>query len=444
MAGFAALLLHMLVRRSASGSESCGHGDGTGTCAAPLADTPPLSAGSRPRPQDLLVRTEPYENHGQRLYGGPHVHAAFLENGFARLTHDNDWDMLWTSHPMNTRLANRSLRAKGPRLVNHCDYFRGGGQKGRLARHLHRVQRAFGVDVDAGDTRPGYLRVFDLSNKSQHTAWLADCVRRPEKHWVLKAVSTGLSKNISIVQGYGARAAQPAVGWKVAQEYLSEPYMGLGNRKFHLRLYVLATRWSPPAAFLYNEGLLLRSRAEYDANSVSEERDVFSAVSASVEGLPLDVLWQHVGQDEAVAIWGRIRLLLQEVLGVAREESNGVFEELEPRRGYGCFDLYGADVMLDARLQPYILEFNTGPNLGIDRASWSVEQAALQRGLKTTLVAQISRWATQRLVLRPSTAPEAEAIEAAALRGFTPIFPAAGFAADRLAAEGSGDAPPGE
>ena len=242
----------------------------------------------------------------------------------------------------------------------------------------------------------------------------------------------------------------------VAQKYIAKPYL-FGGRKFHLRLYVLVTSWHPPAAFLYDDGLVFRSRQQYDAQSPSTERDVFSSTSDQVEDLALAKLWQHLG-DQSVAwmptpgplvsskdsevldpfqspkhhpqrvlgagnsccvvgfaipvhvlctgkaylpfrdrwasevdIKARIVKLLAETLGTSLLESFGPASRL-PARGYDCFDVFGADVMLDSKLRPHLLEINSGPNLWIDqRNAWN------QTFIKGAFVHQVALWAYERL-----------------------------------------------
>jgi hypothetical protein len=49
------------------------------------------------------------------------------------------------------------------------------------------------------------------------------------------------------------------------------------------------------------------------------------------------------------------------------------------------------DVLLDSKLQPFVLEFNIGPNLWID--NHGKEQLELLKPIKDPLVKQISQWA---------------------------------------------------
>merc|ERR1712054_546506 len=90
----------------------------------------------------------------------------------------------------------------------------------------------------------------------------------------------------------------------------------------------------------------------------------------------------------------RLHTVLAELLNGDSEEQVG-FEELERSRGYSCFDFLGVDVLLDSKLQPFVLEFNIGPNLWID--NHGKEQMELLKPIKDPLVKQISQWAALTL-----------------------------------------------
>eukprot|EP00928_Gymnodinium_smaydae_P011940 TRINITY_DN14367_c0_g1_i1.p1 TRINITY_DN14367_c0_g1~~TRINITY_DN14367_c0_g1_i1.p1 ORF type:complete len:190 (-),score=30.14 TRINITY_DN14367_c0_g1_i1:619-1188(-) len=146
----------------------------------------------------------------------------------------------------------------------------------------------------------------------------------------------------------------------VAQEYVHQPYL-FDGRKFHFRIYLLVTRWAPTGAFLYDEGLLFRSRHVYDPRKLSEKRDLFSGTSADTEVLRHADFWRSLSAGVAQRVRGRIAKLLSEVLGTSLQESFGAFAPFtEKARGYSCFDLYGADVILNDELDPLLLEINIG------------------------------------------------------------------------------------
>jgi len=337
------------------------------------------------------------------IYGGGFVGQAFAQY-FDGPEEGEDWDLLWTHRPQDAALASVALPPRsGRRLVNHCNYFAPAGNKCKLSRHTTEIRR------HSEEHRSRHLRSYDLSNPDELAEWRGDVAENSNKIWVLKPCLGGASQGIQLAKGSEALDAQKGfVPETVAQEYVDEPFLGFGGRKFHLRLYILVPRWGPTVAYLYDNGLVFRSREDYAGSGPSTQRDIFSSISKNVEGLPLATLWQHLdnlsgpvlkaasveGESVSKVVRQRLHNVLAELLSNDKEEQVG-FEELESSRGYGCFDLLGADVLLDSKLQPYVLEFNIGPNLWID--NHGQEQMELLKPIKDPLVKQISQWTALRL-----------------------------------------------
>ncbi|CAK0900908.1 unnamed protein product [Prorocentrum cordatum] len=299
------------------------------------------------------------------------------------------------------------------RLASQCGYFMAAGQKCRLARHVAAVRAALGGSVE-GRHPPTY----ELKNQTQFNAWRAAAQSDLGLHWIVKPCAAGRSAGIRLLSGSEvAGIAEPAWdSWDVAQAYL-DPYMGFGGRKFHLRLYLLVTRWSPAGALLYDSGLVLRSRRAYTEGRRSDE-DIFSAISDDVEPLALAALWGQIGGEAAGRVWSEIGALFAELLGHRLAESFG-----DPRRllerPYGCFDLFGADVLLDAGLRPFLLEVNMGPNLYVEGRGAYRE---VLRQVKAPLVEQVVDWLALRARRAPQGREAAEALEASTLLNFTRVL----------------------
>ncbi|CAE7243070.1 Ttll4, partial [Symbiodinium pilosum] len=275
-----------------------------------------------------------------------------------------------------------------PRLVLGCQYFTAAGQKCTLANHLLRVQAAHKQEPGAR-----HLEAYSLRNQTQVADFRRRLSQKPDGLWLVKSCSAGRSEGIVLLSGRPEDSEtlhKVMYTWAVAQKYIEKPYLGFGERKFHMRLYVLVTSWHSPAVFLFNEGFVFRSRHKYDASSPSVKRDVFSAVSADVESLALASLWEHLGE-RTTDVWQRLTRVLVETLSTSLAESFGPTERLE-QRSYACFDIFGVDVMLDDHLQPFILEVNTGPNLWLDDTS-----TANQATIKGAFVHQVVLWAHEWL-----------------------------------------------
>jgi len=360
--------------------------------------------------QVLKWRYKPYNKSREAsIYGGNHFVEILKRQDF-ELTSDDNWDLFWTHQDQGQSIAQaKLLRRDGrPRLVNHCGYFQSAGQKCHFAGHIRRVHAALGNDP-ARQARFTYLRNLVLNHQEQHATWRQEVLANPDKPWVYKICNSGMSAGVEILSGDKLidRTKQKPKQWTVVQEYLQNPFMGFGGRKFHLRVYVLVTQWSPsPHVFVYNEGVVFRSRHKYEGASLSDKRDVFSAISSDIEALPHRVFWDaiddgaasHGGLPSSIMVREHMMDVIRYIFGEATEESNGKFAAFADKLkngGYSCFDLYGLDVMFNERLEPFVLEINTGPNLNIDDRG--EETSGMLQGVKRPLMQELIHWVALRL-----------------------------------------------
>lgn len=373
----------------------------------------------------LKWRGAPYKltdpKFARTIYGGKYVTEAFNRCGFVGSSDGEDWDVLWTHRPQEAALMSVNLPARsGVRLVNHCNYFQDGGNKCKFARRANFLTRK-----RADEANPRHLRIYELDEGKQLVEWKRAVNANPEEYWVLKPCFGGGSKGVEVHRGREAVSALKHFDTPtVAQEYVAQPYLGLGGRKFHLRHYILVTRWTPTGAYLFNDALIFQSRHQYN-DRPSIERDIFSGISEAVEGVPQRVLWDHLDIADAslnlsAGVRARIEDVFREFLGTEVEEVYGSFSSLEARRQYSCFDLFGVDTMLDAKLQPRVMEINVGPNLWVDNHGQDNE--AQLRRIKVPLVDQVLRWAALRTSRQTISSEEAEEIEAFTLQNFTRLL----------------------
>lgn len=356
---------------------------------------------------------------------------------------DDDWELLWTHKPGNQTLLQK-LPIRAGRLANHCQYFRAAGQKCYYHGHIKRVHAALEHNRSRSARFP-VLRSFVLNHGDQLKAWQGEVQRDPTQAWVLKRCNAGLSEGIELLSGEelvaAAKRSKPK-DWTVAQEYMDRPWMGFGGRKFHLRVYVLVTDWYPePKAFVYDEGVVFRSKHPYRRDEPSQARDIFSRISSDVEGVPHAVLWRaiddasssmsshSVPQPDSSAVRSHMLDVIREIFSQALHASFGDSARLT-QRGFGCFDLFGLDVMIGEGLEPFVLEVNAGPNIAVDDRG--EESSHLLQALKGPLLQQLAKWAAMRVAKNRATEAasssddddrgEWEAKEQDALRNWTRIL----------------------
>mmetsp|Transcript_2432 Transcript_2432/g.2566 ORF Transcript_2432/g.2566 Transcript_2432/m.2566 type:complete len:463 (-) Transcript_2432:267-1655(-) len=426
-----------LAQDEALAEESCKAGSESSRCAASNA----AAQGS------LKWRGFPYyvshPKFARTIYGGDYIAATFRDYGFEGSVDDDNWDVLWTHRQqyISGGLSDVALPLRpGLRLVNHCNYFGGAGNKCQLAQHVRSIKEHLQKGT-AQSHHARHLRSFDLSNEQEFQTWQSLVNEEPSRNWILKPCLGGASKGIEVLHGKDLLNAYSSGGFPpetVAQEYV-EHFMNFGGSKFHLRLYVLVTHWAPTTVYLYNGGLVFRSRHTYQQDAArSAARDAFSSISDSVEVLPLSELWEHLDSlaraspGEALALTAsvvrtRVHEVLTETLGTRVVESFGDYEALENERGFSCFDLFGVDVILDEELRPFVMEINLGPDLWVSHRGGA--NVGKQEAVKAPLIQQVVHWASLRVRGgAPSEAPagsvlkSAREVERAALLNFTRLL----------------------
>eukprot|EP00929_Paragymnodinium_shiwhaense_P071749 TRINITY_DN36442_c0_g1_i1.p1 TRINITY_DN36442_c0_g1~~TRINITY_DN36442_c0_g1_i1.p1 ORF type:complete len:408 (-),score=107.26 TRINITY_DN36442_c0_g1_i1:225-1448(-) len=373
--------------------------------------------------QTLRWRRAGYAANQDSTYGGEHVEAAFKRRGFEGPVSGDDWDVLWQYRAQVNAVVD--LPRQPGRLVNQCNYFKAAGQKCKLHEHIQRVQQHLEQQAQSQQKEPPsarrWIQTFGLHDPAQIQAWRAAAANKEDSYWIVKPSTAGASMGIDLVAAADVASYQVKQQWSVVQEFLTRPYLGFGGRKFHLRLYILVTRWSPgPGVMLYNDGLVLRSRHAYTVEKPNSERDIFSRVGEDVEPLSVHVLWDHLGPEATKKVRDDLVAMLADLYTAALRESFGDYHEIREQRGFDCFDLHGLDVILDEELRPLLLEINMSPNLWVEREG--EEHLSLQTSIKTPLVEQIVHWAQLRLRYGPpKTVEEAAALERKALVNFTRV-----------------------
>lgn len=380
------------------------------------------------------------------VYGGINTKEIFAANGFTGPAGDadDDWDVLWTHRSQMTALAKRrDIEYRLGRFANHCNYFHAAGNKAILVDHMAAALRNSMRTLHSDVRR---LEQFRIDSAAGLARW-AGAIRELGKnqHWLIKPSTAGHSQGIEILDfNHASQKAASLPLQAVAQEYLEDGLL-LENRKFHVRLYVFVPRWSPLSVYVFDDGVVFHSRHRYKRTRSTKE-DVFSGVSSDVEVRALREVLHEVaaagegamacradaaGRGEGCAasdvqeLWRRLLLLIEEAFGNQRvlEANFGDARKTIPSktgRQYGCFDLFGADVMFDQSLRPALLEINLGPNLWIDGEG--ADNIPRQRSIKGPLVEQIVRWLKGVVGKQPLSEDDAELLEATVLPNFTRVL----------------------
>ena len=353
-------------------------------------------------------------------YGGQYMIDAFSTHGFAPVPQDaarpDNWTMLWTQNSQAMFLSlehpgiTADLRA-GRRMHNHCTLILYAGDKCRLAKHMERVRKLPAV-AERPNGALGLLQGYLLNEEEGRSRYdelaTLKVAQHPEAgftHMMKPCVASGASGQLFWPPGTKLKDL-PNGGrvQAVMQEYVATPLLYEGDVKFHLRLYLLVTSYSPMRLLLCRKGLVLRASHPYSYAGGDEEFDqrmhLTNTKVNAAEPLTLDDLWAYItrvrGEEENAAgrtvahaadrVWERIKELSAKLLctqALSREKST-----LDPPASgsTACFDVFGLDVILDEKLRPWIMEINEGPDMVI-HDKWPAEHEA-----KSTVFDEVAHW----------------------------------------------------
>ncbi|GIL42340.1 hypothetical protein Vafri_349 [Volvox africanus] len=213
---------------------------------------------------------------------------------------------------------------------------------------------------------------------------------------------------------------------QVAQQYIADPFLVVG-RKFHLRLWVLVTSDCPLRAYLHRRGLVLFSAEPYDKDAAAASATSTALTASTEDPYPsgqvaidkslshpdaaasplshdqtahvapalvpalapapampyqppashitnyarnnntmvwsMSRLAEHLGPERFRAVWAALRAACARALVAAAPSLAEAHAWLRPAvQEYG-FQVLGVDFLLDERLRPWLLEFNSSPSI---------------------------------------------------------------------------------
>ena len=174
-------------------------------------------------------------------------------------------------------------------------------------------------------------------------------------------------------------STNPRTGKKrtfILQKYLERPFL-YSKRKFDIRCYALVTALNGVIqGYFYNEGYIRTSSKEFSLKNISdrfvhltndavqktaEDYGKFESGNKLSFGDFQKYLDAHF-PDLAVNFQGQILGSIKEIVTDTFKAS---FLRLDPNRRNGSFEVLGYDFMLDASLNPVLIEVNTNPCLAL-------------------------------------------------------------------------------
>ncbi|OMJ80754.1 hypothetical protein SteCoe_18912 [Stentor coeruleus] len=302
---------------------------------------------------------------------------------------NEEWDVFWTDSAVQPE---KLAKMKHYQRINHFPGMYLISRKNYLAFNLGKLKKLFPdcynffprtwvVPCDLGD-----LKSFMLSKKNPYI------IVKPEASCQGRGIY--LTKKIDDIDSDERH---------VVQEYLTKPYL-IDNLKFDLRIYVLITSCDPLRIFIHEDGLTRFATEEYEKPNSSNIEDMCMHLTnyAINKNNPNfvqneDPECDDVGHKRSLKstydylqaegynieiLKGRIDDIIIKTLCAVQPNLCHHYRscQAEDYSKSMCFEILGFDVIIDKKLNPYILEVNHTPSFSTD--------SPLDRTIKKTVISQ--------------------------------------------------------
>lgn len=148
--------------------------------------------------------------------------------------------------------------------------------------------------------------------------------------------------------------------YKLVQEYLENPLL-IKGRKLNLRLYFVVLCDESVKMYLYSEGKCIYTNKNYSKNAnINDLESHITSVNLDVaiyDDLPesMEDLKKFLGDDKFRSLFDKIIAKLKKITLTIKPNVCNI------NKDYDGFQLFGLDIIIDEKMNPYVLEFNKGP-----------------------------------------------------------------------------------
>ncbi|OQS07412.1 tubulin-tyrosine ligase family [Thraustotheca clavata] len=305
--------------------------------------------------------------HGTRRYLYNAVKNVLHTNQATKTT-KSSWNLFWGRHLEPSQLG----RLLPGQKTNHFPGSLELGRKDKLCGNILRLQRRFGSFFNI-------IPVTYITSKSDGRLFMQAYAADPKALWILKPPNQCCGRGIKLVAGNADYKFEPDKCY-VAQKYISNPYL-INGFKFDMRLYVLVTSYDPLRIYLYNDGLVRFCTQKY-STAPKDLKNRFGHLTNYSVNKKNKAYQANQGNDGSGSKWSYQALqayLKEQGLnpeGVHNDIATVILKALlcveaplmaqstkQLRANQSCFELYGFDILLDDKLQPWLLEVNVFPSM---------------------------------------------------------------------------------
>jgi len=289
----------------------------------------------------------------------------------------SDFDLLWCDQSIS---AERFMKLKPYQKMNHFVGMNCITRKDHLGRNLKRMQKQHPHDYRFfPDT---WILPTDLSDFKQQFP----CAKN--KAFIIKPDNGCQGKGIFLVRDLDKIPTEFSTT-HVAQRYIQKPLL-LDGYKFDLRLYVLVMGCDPLRIFLHRSGLVrLASEPYVEPSAKNLAHTMVHLTNYAINKMnpnfeentnPSDARdghkrsWaavceylQQSGHDVDALVAAIEDLVIKTLLAVQPSLAH-CYHSCQPDdvENSMCFEILGFDVMIDHKLQPWLLEVNHAPSFATE------------------------------------------------------------------------------
>jgi len=288
-----------------------------------------------------------------------------------------DFDLLWCDTAIP---ADRFMKLKQYQKMNHFVGMSSITRKNNLGRNLLRMRKQFAKEYRFfPDT---WILPTDLSDLKQQFS------NSKNKTFIVKPDNGCQGKGIFLVRDVEKVPVDFSTTY-VAQRYIHKPFL-LDGFKFDLRLYVLVVGCDPLRIFLHRRGLVRLASEQYvEPTGKNLQQSMVHLTNYAINKMnpnfeentnPDDAQDGHKRSWEAVQAHLRtlghdVETLMEEIedliiktLIAVQPSLSHFYHSCQPDdlENAMCFEILGFDVMLDHKLQPWLLEVNHAPSFATE------------------------------------------------------------------------------
>lgn len=186
----------------------------------------------------------------------------------------------------------------------------------------------------------------------------------PDQKYILKK-NIQRKKGLKMTNKLDDIMSSKSQGYKVVQKYLSDIFL-INKRKINLRIYVVIKCINGNiSAFIHPQGKCIYTNKDYDPKDLDFETNITSynldLEIYKVNPLTLEDLREYFTKNnlDYDAFFNRII----DIMKLTIKACSSKLCQLKSLSKNTMFQIFGIDIIFDNKLNPYLLEFNKGPDM---------------------------------------------------------------------------------